>query len=158
MGHHSPPGSSVHGILQERILEWVAMPCPRYLPNPGTEPTSPVAPALQANSLPPGKPLESLVPGNPLKYSCLENPMDRAAWQTIVHRVTQNWILLKWLSIRADSNRGKKRGFLIMMIGKIMVHLRKGKRSKYHRSWGALWRVGWKKVMSLVWNMLYLKS
>ena len=23
---HSPPGSSVHGILQTRILEWVAMP------------------------------------------------------------------------------------------------------------------------------------
>ena len=23
---HSPPGSSVHGILQARILEWVAMP------------------------------------------------------------------------------------------------------------------------------------
>ena len=23
----SPPGSSVHGILQVRILEWVAMPC-----------------------------------------------------------------------------------------------------------------------------------
>ena len=23
---HSPPGSSVHGILQGRILEWVAMP------------------------------------------------------------------------------------------------------------------------------------
>ena len=23
---HSLPGSSVHGILQERILEWVAMP------------------------------------------------------------------------------------------------------------------------------------
>jgi len=25
----SPPGSSVHGILQERILEWVAIPCSR---------------------------------------------------------------------------------------------------------------------------------
>ena len=25
----SPPGSSVHGILQARILEWVAMPFPR---------------------------------------------------------------------------------------------------------------------------------
>jgi len=25
----SPPGSSVHGILQARILEWVAMPSPR---------------------------------------------------------------------------------------------------------------------------------
>ena len=25
--------------------------------------------------------------GNPLKYSCLEKPMDRGAWQAIVHRV-----------------------------------------------------------------------
>ena len=25
----SPPGSYVHGILQERILEWVAMPSSR---------------------------------------------------------------------------------------------------------------------------------
>ena len=24
--HRSPPGSSVHGILQARILEWIAMP------------------------------------------------------------------------------------------------------------------------------------
>ena len=23
--------------------------------------------------------------GNPLQYSCLENPMDRGAWQAIVH-------------------------------------------------------------------------
>ena len=27
--------------------------------------------------------------GNPLQYSCLENPIDRGAWQTAVHRVTQ---------------------------------------------------------------------
>ena len=26
---HSPPGSSVHGILQARILQWVAMPFSR---------------------------------------------------------------------------------------------------------------------------------
>ena len=25
--------------------------------------------------------------GNPLKYSCLKNPMDRGAWQAIVHGV-----------------------------------------------------------------------
>ena len=25
--------------------------------------------------------------GNPHQYSCLENPMDRAAWQVIVHGV-----------------------------------------------------------------------
>ena len=27
---------------------------------------------------------------NPLQYSCLENPMDRGAWQAIVHRVTKS--------------------------------------------------------------------
>ena len=38
----SPPGSSVHGILQARILKWVAKPSPGDLPDPGTEPRSPV--------------------------------------------------------------------------------------------------------------------
>ena len=27
---------------------------------------------------------------NPLQYSCLENPMDRGAWQAIVHRVSKS--------------------------------------------------------------------
>ena len=52
----SPPGSSVHGILQARILEWVACPPLGDFPNPGIEPRSP---ALQSDSLPsepPGKP------------------------------------------------------------------------------------------------------
>ena len=47
-----PPGSSVHGILQARILEWVAVPSSRNLPDPGIKPVSPVSPALQADSLP----------------------------------------------------------------------------------------------------------
>ena len=37
----SPPGSSVHGILQARILEWAARildPPPGDLPDPGIEP------------------------------------------------------------------------------------------------------------------------
>ena len=33
----SPPGSSVHGILQARILEWAAISSSRNLPNPGIE-------------------------------------------------------------------------------------------------------------------------
>ena len=45
----SLPGSSVHGILQARVLEWVALPSPGDLPNPGIELRSP---ALQADSLP----------------------------------------------------------------------------------------------------------
>ena len=36
----SPPGSSVHGILQARILEWSAMPSSRRSSRPGMEPTS----------------------------------------------------------------------------------------------------------------------
>ena len=49
------PGASVHGILQARILERVAMPPPGDLPNLGIKPRSP---ALQTDSLssePPGK-------------------------------------------------------------------------------------------------------
>ena len=48
--NYSPPGSSVHGILQASILECVAIPFPRDLPDPGIEPGSP---ALQAVSLRP---------------------------------------------------------------------------------------------------------
>ena len=52
----SPPVSSVHGILQAKILDWVAFPFPGHLPNPGIKSGSP---PLQADSLlsePPGKP------------------------------------------------------------------------------------------------------
>ena len=42
----SQPGSSVHGIFQARILEWVAFPPPGDLSNPETEPGSP---ALRAD-------------------------------------------------------------------------------------------------------------
>ena len=48
---YSPPGSSVHGILQARILEWVACPSPGDLPNPGIEPVPLAVPALQVDSL-----------------------------------------------------------------------------------------------------------
>ena len=29
--------------------------------------------------------------GNPLQYSCLENPMDRGAWQAMVHGIAKSW-------------------------------------------------------------------
>ena len=48
------PCYTVHGlyspcILQARVLEWVAFPFSRDLPNPGIEPGSPT---LQVDSLP----------------------------------------------------------------------------------------------------------
>ena len=59
----SPPGSSVHGTLQVRILEWVAIPFSKgSCLTQGIEPGSP---ALQADSLPsepPGKRFSSKEP------------------------------------------------------------------------------------------------
>ena len=63
----SPPGSSVHGILQARILEWVAIPFSRGSSHPGMEPMSLCLLHWQAGSLPlvpPGKPI--------LQTRCLE--------------------------------------------------------------------------------------
>ena len=47
-----PPGSSVHGISQARILGWLPFPSPGDLPDPGIEPESPVSPTWQVDSLP----------------------------------------------------------------------------------------------------------
>jgi len=53
----SPPGSSVHGILQARRLKWV-FPSPGDLRDPRIKPRSP---ALQADSSP------SEPPGNKIR-------------------------------------------------------------------------------------------
>ena len=53
------PGSSVHGIFQAKVLEWVPYPPPGDLPDPGVEPESSASPALAGGFFtpaPPGKP------------------------------------------------------------------------------------------------------
>ena len=94
----SPPGSSVHGILQTRILEWVAMPFSRESSWPRIEPRLLHLLHWQAGSLPlalPGKPISSVaqscptlcdpmdysMPGFPVLHQLLELA------QTDVHRV-----------------------------------------------------------------------
>ena len=49
---YGPTGSSVHGSSQAIILECIALPSAGDLPDPGIKPMSPVAPALQEDSLP----------------------------------------------------------------------------------------------------------
>ena len=51
-----PMGYTVHGILQARILEWVAFPSPGDLPNPGIKPISPTLRAVSLPAEPQGKP------------------------------------------------------------------------------------------------------
>ena len=48
----SCPGSSVQGISQARILEWVAISSSRDIPNQGIKPESPVSLALRVDSSP----------------------------------------------------------------------------------------------------------
>ena len=109
-----PMDYTVYGILQARILEWVAFPSPGDLPNPGIKPRSPT---LQADSLPAepqGKPKNIGVGslylgegnGNPLYCSCLENPMERGAWWAAVYGVTQTRTRLKWLNVHACIGEG----------------------------------------------------
>ena len=55
----SPPGSSAHGILQARILEWVAISSSRGSSHPEIKPTSLVSPELAGRfftTVPLGKP------------------------------------------------------------------------------------------------------
>ena len=92
----SPPGSSVHGIFQERVLEWGAIAFSIF-----NAPICGRAQLLNGYIINMGFPGDSegkesfcnagdlgLIPGsgrspgnsNPVQYSCLENPMDRGAW------------------------------------------------------------------------------
>ena len=64
----SLPGSFVHGILQARILEWVAIPSPGDLPNPGIEPRSAALKVDSFLSESPGKPKNTGVS----RLSCLQ--------------------------------------------------------------------------------------
>ena len=66
----SPPGSSVHGILQARILEWVAILFFRGC----------VLDFFFFITLNIAQFYCGEGNGNPLQYSCLENPMDGGAW------------------------------------------------------------------------------
>ena len=63
----SPPGSSVHGILQARTLEWVAISSSGDLPNPGIELASPALADRFFTTEPPGKLIMlTLLPTKPL--------------------------------------------------------------------------------------------
>ena len=110
----SPPCPSIHGILQTRILEWVAISFSRGYSQPKDRMSiSCISCHWQADSLLLHK-LGSLInaesachtgdpglipglgksprdgKGYPLQYSCLENSMERGAWWATVHVVAES--------------------------------------------------------------------
>ena len=82
---------TVHGILQARILEWIAIPFSGDLPNPGIELRSP---ALQVDSLPAepqGKPKNPRVGGLSLLqqiFSTQEVNWDLLHYQQILYQLS----------------------------------------------------------------------
>ena len=101
----SLPGSSVHGISQARILEWVAISFSRVIFL--TQALNPMSSALAGGLVvknPPAKAGDlrdtGLIPGSgrspegengyPLQYSCLRNPMDRRDWRAVLHRIAES--------------------------------------------------------------------
>ena len=56
---YTPSGSSVHGIFQARILEWI-LPYPGDLSDPGIEPTSPALAGRFFTAEAPRKPLREV--------------------------------------------------------------------------------------------------
>ena len=57
-----PPGSSVHGILQANILQWVPCTPPRNLPNPEITPMSLISPTLAGRLFTTRATWEALIP------------------------------------------------------------------------------------------------
>ena len=86
-----------HGILQARIVEWVAFPFSRRCSQPRdwtqvSHTAGRFFISWEGN-------------GNPLQCSCLENPRDGGAWWAAVYGVAQSRTWLKWLSSSSNSRR-----------------------------------------------------
>ena len=107
---YGPPGSSVLGLLQARILEWVPFPSPGDFPDPGVEPRSP---ALQVNSLSSGhqrSPEHTLYVFNSLwlrRYFILVNVLcilDNKCFLLQVNGVVEMSVRSGWLMVSFHSS------------------------------------------------------
>ena len=94
---YSPPGSSVHGTFQARILDWVALPSLGNFLDPGIKPRSPTLQADSVPSEPPGKPQD--------------RPVQFHDWQTRSHSVQfqHGHFVLTILSLQEPVTRLKLR-------------------------------------------------
>ena len=83
--------AAIHGVAKSRtrliwsnlILPSLGFPCGTMLKNPPANGGD----ARDEGSIPGWGRSPEVGIGKPLQYSCLENPMDRGAWQAIVHGV-----------------------------------------------------------------------
>ena len=109
--------SSVRGIAPRRILEWRAISSSRGSSKPRVNPSllwllhfqvdsggtavnnlpADVAASRNLGSIPGSETSPGAGNGSPLQYSFLGEPMDREAWQDIVHGVEKASKMTEWL-------------------------------------------------------------
>ena len=91
-----PPGSSVHGIFQARVLELGAIAFSELaifqykIGFPGDSAGKESCYAGDLGLIPGLGRFPGEGNGKPFQYSCLENPMDRGAWWAAVHGVAKS--------------------------------------------------------------------
>ena len=91
-----PPGSSVHGISQARVLERVVISFSRDLPHPGTEPVSPAWAGRFFTTEPPGKPYSISIPTSHISnaqqsYAAITTLLDRSWHYYVLNKI--NWVI-----------------------------------------------------------------
>ena len=69
----------------------------------------------------------------PLQYSCLEHPMDRGAWQAIVHRIARSQTQLKWLSTHTYASRDRTE-VKITVVSRLLSSILKSPKS-FRKEW-----------------------
>ena len=88
---YSPPVSSVHGISQARILEWVSISFSRRSSHPGIKPMSPALAGRVFTTEPPGKPQSNYTPVknkfSSVQFSCSVMSNSAISW-TAAHQAS----------------------------------------------------------------------
>ena len=151
----SPPDSLVHGILQARILEWVAMSPSRESSWPRDQ--THFSPSLlhwQAVSLPHFKLVNAAAAAAKLLQSCsiLCHPMERSPQGSSVHGILQARIL-EWIAI--SSSRGSSHGIEPMSLTSPAFA---GGFLSTNAIWEVLANFNYTKVLSIIIIMLYIRS
>ena len=113
----SPPGSSVHGIFQARIVEWVAFPSSGDLPDAGINPTSSELAGRFFTMNHQGRPyflvyytIEWRRKWQPTPVFLPGESLGWGAWWAAVYGVTQSRTRLKRLSSSSSSSLWVGRG------------------------------------------------
>ena len=136
---YSPPGSSVHGILQARIQNGQLFPSLGDLPNPGIEPGYP---SLQVDSLPSETPIQF----SSAAQSCptLFDPMDCSMPSFLVHHPAQSLFKLMSIELVMPSNHHIFCYPLLLLTSNFPSIRVFSSESVFHIRWPKYWTFGFR--------------